>query len=85
MTLYYEDLDNHMSDLREYAECIYIKCNELKRITEGEQSVQYDILEQYFCKLNNFLVENKNIILCNLNSIPDVDLSEKNIFSKKNT
>lgn len=85
MTLYYEDLDNHISDLREYAECISKKCNELKRKTDGEQSIQYDILEQYFNNLKEFIVSNSNTILCNLNSIPDINLSEGNIFVKKHT
>ena len=83
ITLYYDDLDRHISDLREYVEVISKKCNYLKRNTDGEQSVQYDILEQYFGKLYVFLIENNNVILCNLNSITDISLSDDNIFNKK--
>lgn len=83
ITLYYDDLDQHISDLREYVEVIRKKCNDLKRNTDGEQSVQYDILEQYFNKLHAFLIENNNVILCNLNSITDISLSDDNIFNKK--
>lgn len=83
ITLYYDDLDRHISDLREYAEVIAKKCNDLKRCHEGEQSIQYDILEQYFTGLNEYIVKNKNTILCNLVNITDVNLSNTNIFNKK--
>ena len=83
ITIYYDDIDRVMCDLREYSEVLYKKCNELKRTKDGEQSVQYDLLEDYFYKLNVFLCENQNTILCNLVNIIDVDIPRGNMFYDK--
>lgn len=82
ITIYYDDLDNITSDLIELSEKVYNKCGELKKVNEGEQSIQYDLLEKYFYDLNKFLKDNKNTILCNLVNIPGIELSQKNMFKK---
>lgn len=83
MTFYYDDLDKHLSDFIEYAEVLYKKCGELKKIDDSPKSNQYDILENYFYELYNFLNINKSIINCNLLAITDISLSDNNVFTKK--
>lgn len=83
MTFYYDDLDKHLSDLVEYSEVLYKKCGELKKIDDSLKSNQYDILENYFYELYNFLNINKSTINCNLLAITDISLSDNNVFTKK--
>ena len=83
ITIYYEDIDKAICDLKEYSEILHKKCNELKRIKEGEQSIQYDLLENFFYKLYSFLCENQNTILCNCVNVVDVDIPSGNMFCDK--
>ena len=83
MTFYYDDLDQHISDFLEYFDVLYRRCGDLKKADDGIKSNQYALLENFFYEVFNFLNTRKSIINCNLLPIPDVKLSDNNIFSKK--
>lgn len=53
----------------------------LKREEEGERSIGYSLLEEYFYNLYKTLDEKQSYITNNLNDIPDIDLNRNNIFS----
>lgn len=53
----------------------------LKREEEGERSIGYSLLEEYFYNLYKTLDEKQSYITNNLNDIPGIDLNRNNIFS----
>lgn len=53
----------------------------LKREEEGERSIGYSLLEEYFYNLYKTLDEKQAYITNNLNDIPGIDLNRNNIFS----
>ena len=53
----------------------------LKREEEGERSIGYSLLEEYFYNLYKTLEEKQAYITNNLNDISNIELNRSNIFN----
>lgn len=80
-TLKYSDLDDILHDTIELFEKAEKRCNELKKDTESERSIWYQLLEDYFYDVSEFMKEKNKYIVSNLNNIPDLKLRDDNIFN----
>lgn len=81
ITLNYEKLDDITHDLLELCEKAEKRCNYLKKEHEGERSINFQLLEDYFYDLSRFLKEKNKNIITNMNNITELDLRTDNIFN----
>lgn len=82
MILEYFDLEMIADDLKELFEKCEERSNELKREYEGERSIQYSLLEEYFYNIKKSLEDNRKLLCTNINNVTNIDLKDTNIFYK---